>query len=208
MRVTIIIAIRLPIVKWFSFCGHAFLVTASFCALHASFGDLLLSCISFFVTFFSGLVLYTLRATFVSNLFLFCVLLYSACSIHAVPFYRCLGETTRGKGGSPAFPGLSPQDSGKLVLRGWSTQTIRKRKRALKKQSIQTHPENMDTKNSTTQYCMVLFVACNQTVSTRCARKRASTVISLESTMASPFTSALATCAAVIAGARVSSCAT
>ena len=96
MRVTIIIAIRLPIVKWFSFCGHAFLVTCSFRALHASFGDLLLSCVSFFVTIFSGLVLYTLRATFVSNLFLFCVLLYSACLAHAVRVYRMLGETTQG----------------------------------------------------------------------------------------------------------------
>ena len=112
-----------------------------------------------------------------------------------------LGEKTRkGKGdrsrAAPPFPGLSPQDSGKPVLRVPSTQ------------SIKNKPGKHDHKNSTTQYCMVLFVACNQTVSTRCARKRASTVISLESTMASPFTSALAICAAVIAGARVSSCAT
>ena len=119
-----------------------------------------------------------------------------------------LGEKTRkGKGdcsrAAPPFPGLSPQDSGKGVMRMPSTQTIKKRKR-----KTVTKGKSALRKNSTTQYCMVLFVACNQTVSTRCARKRASTVISLESTMASPFTSALAICAAVIAGARVSSCAT
>ena len=53
-------------------------------------------------------------------LFLFCVLLWSACWGHAVPFYRMLGETTQGKGGSPAaiplpLPGFLPQSPAFLL---------------------------------------------------------------------------------------------
>ena len=46
--------------------------------------------------------------------------LYSACCFYAGAFYRCLGETTRGKGGSLAaiplpLPGFLPQSPAFLL---------------------------------------------------------------------------------------------
>ena len=59
------------------------------------------------------------RFTF-GDLFLFCVLLWSACLTYAVRVYRMLGETTQGKGGSPAaiplpLPGFLPQSPAFLL---------------------------------------------------------------------------------------------
>ena len=55
-----------------------------------------------------------------SDSFLLCVFLYSACNSYAVRVYRMLGETTRGKGGSPAaiplpLPGFLPQSPAFLL---------------------------------------------------------------------------------------------
>ena len=60
------------------------------------------------------------RFTFLSDHSFVCVSLCSACLGHAVPFYRRLGETTRGKGGSPAaiplpLPGFLPQSPAFLL---------------------------------------------------------------------------------------------
>ena len=57
--------------------------------------------------------------TFRDHLFRACPL-YSACYSYAVRVYRMLGETTRGKGGSPAaiplpLPGFLPQSPAFLL---------------------------------------------------------------------------------------------
>ena len=57
--------------------------------------------------------------TFRDHLFRACSLC-SACYIYAVRVYRCLGETTQGKGGSPAaiplpLPGFLPQSPAFLL---------------------------------------------------------------------------------------------
>ena len=74
----------------------------------------------------------------------FCVL----CSIVGMCSFGCCmegdgeggkrgtgGENPEGEGGlqpgCPPFPGLSPQDIGKPVLRGWSTQSIKERTKAI-----------------------------------------------------------------------------
>ena len=76
------------------------------------------------IAFVRSFMLWVLRLHFAVLLFgdrlLACCLLYSACWAYAVQVYRCLGETTRGKGGSPAaiplpLPGFLPQSPAFLL---------------------------------------------------------------------------------------------
>ena len=65
-------------------------------------------------------VLHLRRSVLRSDLLISNHLIKSACSIYAVEVYRCLGETTQGKGGSPAaiplpLPGFLPQSPAFLL---------------------------------------------------------------------------------------------
>ena len=104
----------LPLVTSF-FCAFFYNLRAVFTQERFTFGDLFL-----FAFPYALCVVFTLCRFAFGDLFLFCVLLCSACSAYAVRVYRMLGETTQGKGGSPAaiplpLPGFLPQSPAFLL---------------------------------------------------------------------------------------------